>query len=124
MIQVDFAIITIREDEFDAVLERFPQKRQKGSSGRIYGISQVKTQDGQNCIVALTRSSEQGNDAAQQVANDVISDLDPQMLLIVGIAGGVPSYEFTLGDVIISSRIDNFNVSKRDEDGTETFNMT
>ena len=36
MTQVDFAIITIREDEFKAVLQRFPQKPQKGFSGRTY----------------------------------------------------------------------------------------
>ncbi len=123
MTQVDFAIITIREDEFQAVLQRFPQKPQKGSSGRTYGISQIKTQDGQNGTVAIVRCVEQGADTAQQVANDVITDLDPQMLLVVGIAGGVPNDEFTLGDVIISSRIDNFNVTKRYEDGTEKFDM-
>ena len=121
--QVDFAIITIREDEFEAVLQRFPQKPQDGSSGRTYGISQINTQAGQDCTVAIVSCVEQGTDTAQQVANDVISDLDPQMLLVVGIAGGVPSDDFTLGDVIISSRINNFNVSKRYEDGRETFDM-
>jgi nucleoside phosphorylase len=123
MIQVDFAIITIRPDEFTAVLQRFPQKPQKGSSGRTYGISQVQTKTGQNCIVAIVRSSEQGNDAAQKIANDMINDLNPQILLVVGIAGGVPSDDFTLGDVIISTRIDNLNVSKRYEDGREEFDI-
>ncbi len=41
----------------------------------------------------------------------MIEDLDPQLLLVVGIAGGVPSGDFTLGDVIISTRIHNFNVN-------------
>lgn len=123
MIPVDFAIITIRKDEYQAVLQRFPQKPERGFSGRTYGISQIKTQTGQDCTVAIVRSIEQGTDTAQQVANDVISDLDPQMILVVGIAGGVPNEDFTLGDVIISSRIDNFNVSKRYEDGSEKFDM-
>ena len=113
MTQVDFALITIRPDEFAAVLKRFPTKVQKGKSGRTYGIAQVPTKIGKTCSVAVVRCSEQGNDAAQQVANDVINDLDPQMLLVVGIAGGVPSDDFTLGDVIISTRIDNLNVSKQ-----------
>jgi nucleoside phosphorylase len=123
MTQVDFAIITIREDEFEAVLQRFPAEAQQGTSGRTYGICQVQTKTGKSCKVAVTRSSEQGNDAAQQVANDMISDLDPQMLLVVGIAGGVPSDDFTLGDVIVSTRIDNLNVSKRYEDGREEFDL-
>src|SRR5690349_15032730 len=119
MTQVDFAIISIREDEFEAVLQRFPAEAEKGSSGRIYGICEVQTKTGENCRIAVVRSSIQGNDAAQQVANDVISDLNPQMLLVVGIAGGLPSEDFTLGDVIISTGIDNLNVSKRREDGKE-----
>jgi nucleoside phosphorylase len=123
MMQMDCVIITIRPDEFEAVLQRFPTKVHKGPSGRTYGISQVHTKTGKNCSVAVVRSSEQGNDAAQQVAYDVINDLDPQMLLVVGIAGGVPSDDFTLGDVIISTRIDNLNVSKRFEDGKEEFDI-
>ena len=31
-------------------------------------------------------------------------------MLVVGIAGGVPSHEFTLGDVVVSSRIPDFSV--------------
>jgi nucleoside phosphorylase len=122
--KVDFAIITIREDEFEAVLQRFPAvEAQYGDSGRVYGICQVQTKTEKSCKIALVRSSEQGNDAAQQVTNDVIRDLDPQMLLVVGIAGGVPSEDFTLGDVIISTRIDNLNVSKRYEDDREEFDI-
>jgi nucleoside phosphorylase len=123
MIQVDFAIITIREDEFEAVLQRFPAEAENGASGRTYGICQVQTKTGKSCRVAVVRSSEQGNDAAQQVANDVISDLMPQMLLVVGIAGGIPKNDFTLGDVIISTRINNLNVNKRFEDGSEETDM-
>jgi nucleoside phosphorylase len=111
MIQVDFALITIREDEFEAVLQRFSAEVQEGDSGRTYGICQAQTKTGKSCSVAVVRTSEQGNDVAQQVASDMIRDLDPQLLLVVGIAGGVPRNEFTLGDVIISSRIHNFNVS-------------
>src|SRR5579864_1771142 len=101
MTQVDFAIITIREDEFVAVLQHFPAKVQKGASGRTYAIAQVQTKSGIGCTIALVRSSEQGTDASQQVANDIINDLDPQMLLVVGIAGGVPNDDFSLGDVIV-----------------------
>ena len=110
--QVDVAIITIREDEFEAVLQRFTQvEPQEGDSGRIYSIGQVQTKTGKSCKVAIARCSEPGNDVSQQVASDMMRDLDPQLLLVVGIAGGIPHKEFTLGDVIISSRIHNFNVS-------------
>src|SRR5436853_6365224 len=41
----------------------------------------------------------------------MISDLSPTLLLVVGIAGAVPDTEFTLGDVVVSSRIHDFSVN-------------
>jgi nucleoside phosphorylase len=112
--KVDIAIITIRDDEFSAVFDRLNAYMSgpiNGPSGRTYAILSVPTTTGKTCSVALARSPEQGNDVSQQVASDIIRDLDPQLILVVGIAGGVPHNEFTLGDVIISSRIHNFNVN-------------
>jgi nucleoside phosphorylase len=110
--RADVAIISTRADEFEAVLKRFsPNKPQRGSSGRTYGICQVRTRNEKDCTVVLVRCGKQGSDASQQVTNDIIRDLDPYILLVVGITGGVPDDEFTLGDVIISSRIHNFNAS-------------
>ncbi|TMC21177.1 MAG: TIR domain-containing protein [Chloroflexi bacterium] len=113
--QADIAIITIRDDEFGAVFDRltqYPLKRLRGlSSKRTYAIFSVQTSTDNICTVALARCPEQGNGVSQQVAFDMMRDLDPQLLLVVGIAGGVPHNEFTLGDVVISSRIHNFTVS-------------
>src|SRR5579859_2026030 len=123
MTQVDFAIITNRLDEFEAILRRFPAAIHTGTSGRAYGIGQVQAKTDDTCTVAFVRGSEQGNDVAQQIANDMINDLNPQLFLVVGTASGVPSNNFTLGDVIISTSISSFNVSKRYEDGTQKFDM-
>jgi nucleoside phosphorylase len=112
--KVDIAIITIRDDEFDAVFDRLEEyllEPINGPSGRTYAIFSVPTRANKACAVVLARCPEQGADVSQQVASDMIRDLDPQLLLVVGIAGGVPHNEFTLGDVIISSRIHNFNVN-------------
>jgi nucleoside phosphorylase len=113
--KADIAIITIRDDEFGAVFGRLKEyllaPLNGPSSERTYAIFSVPIKANKACAVALARCSEQGNDVSQQVASDMIRDMDPQLLLVVGIAGGVPNNEFTLGDVIISSRIHNFNVS-------------
>ena len=112
--KVDIAIITIRDDEFDAVFDRLEEHQLEpihGTSGRTYAIFSVPTRTGKVCAVALARCPEQGADVAQQVASDIIRDLDPRLILVVGIAGGIPQNEFTLGDVIISARIHNFNVN-------------
>jgi nucleoside phosphorylase len=113
--KVDIAIITIRDDELRAVRNRLQVYRlpeqQEGPSGRTFLYFSVPTRVGRNCIVALYRAYSQGNDISQQVATDMIAELSPQIILVVGIAGGLPDTEYTLGDVIVSSYIHNLNVS-------------
>jgi predicted ATPase/nucleoside phosphorylase/SpoVK/Ycf46/Vps4 family AAA+-type ATPase len=107
---VDFGILTIREDELEAVLDRFTDKLETVKGRRHYNLRRVELQGGDAYTVAVLRCIEQGNGEAQAAARDLLEDLDPQWLLVVGIAGGVPAYEFTLGDVVVSTRVLDFSV--------------
>ena len=106
---VDFGIITIREDEFEAVLDRFP-KLDVVVARRRYRIRQLALSDGTAYKIAVVRCAEQGTTDALNTARDLLEDLAPTFLLVIGIAGGVPAYELTLGDVIVSTRIMDFSV--------------
>lgn len=113
--KVDFGIITIREDEFAAILKRFhPVDHAQGE--RLYGIARSQTTGAESYIVSTVRCIEQGTGEAQNVANDLISDLDPTWILLVGIGGAVPASEFTLGDVIAATRLHDFCIEARLED--------
>lgn len=106
---VDFGILTIREDEFEAVLERLPpQATVKGR--RAYNLHWMELPEGGSYLVAMVRCIEQGNTEALDAARDLLEELAPQWLLVVGIAGGVPSDETSLGDVVVSTRIVDFSV--------------
>ncbi len=107
--KVDFGIITIREDEFEAVLTRFPAAG-RVSGRRHYNLRRVELPGGGAYLGAVLRCIEQGNGEAQSAAHDLLEDLKPQWLLVIGIAGGVPSDEFSLGDVIVSTRVHDFSV--------------
>src|SRR5678815_564259 len=107
--QVDVGIITILADEFEAVHRRLSTKTKIVSGRREYNVFSVPTVNGA-CTVALTRCLEQGTGEAQSVARDLLEELDPQWLLVVGIAGSVPVSELTLGDVVVSTRILDFSV--------------
>lgn len=115
---VDFALIAIREDEFAAVLHFFPPTGESKGKRRTYEITDFKTLDGSDYRAALFRSTEQGHSAAQAAASDVISDLKPAWLVLVGIAGAVPETEFSLGDVVVATRIIDFSVTAALADGT------
>jgi len=109
--RVDFGIITIREDEFKAVLQRFPEKIETVSySHRRYRLRRLQLNSSQAYIIAVVRAIEQGNGEAQAAARDLLEDLAPSWLFVVGIGGGIPANEFSLGDVIVSTRIADFSV--------------
>lgn len=108
--RVDVGIVTIREDEFSAVLKRFPRSRDH-IGRRRYSLSKVGSAGARRELsVASMRCAAQGTGEAQSAASDLIEDLNPEWLLLVGIAGGVPSDEFTLGDVVASTSVQDFTV--------------
>lgn len=118
--RVDFAILTMREDEYEAVLERLPG-RQPVSGRQLYEYAQVTTSTGAQRGVVVARTTEQGQTAAQSVTRDMIEDLDPSWIILTGIAGAVPDSEFTLGDVCLASRLHDFSVSAAVEGRESTY---
>ena len=120
--KVDFGIITIREDEFAAVLKRF-HPRDHAQGERLYGITETPTSSTESYLVATVRCIEQGTGEAQNVANDLINDLDPNWILLVGIAGGVPASEFTLGDVVAATRLHDFSIEAALQDRAPEYSI-
>lgn len=116
--KIDFGIITIREDEFQAVLDRLPTENLiKGR--QTYALSRLQTDNDDAYLIASVRCPEQGNAHGQMVAHTLIEELDPQWVLLVGIAGCVPDAEYTLGDVLLATRLHDFSVSASLEDATQ-----
>lgn len=118
--KIDFGIISIREDEFLAVLEHFAPDRYAMGSQR-YEIGRVRTNGDGYYTVAAVRCVEQGQGHAQKVATDLIRDLEPRWLLVVGIGGSMPSIDFTLGDVVCATRVHDFSVRAVKEGTTDTY---
>jgi nucleoside phosphorylase len=109
--KIDVAIITIREDENRAVLNRVADRRLIRRKNRTYSVGVVDNAEGGQYTVAVLRTLEQGPNAAQDATRDAIEDLDPRLIVVAGIAGAVPDTEFTLGDVVIASRLHDFTVA-------------
>lgn len=122
MKQADYGIITIRDDEFRSVLKRFPP-HEFIQLERAYNIHNLHTRFGVTTRVAILRCREPGNTEAQNAAHDMISEINPDWIVVVGIAGGVPHDDFTLGDVIVSTRIHDFCVEAALQDQSREFDV-
>jgi nucleoside phosphorylase len=109
----DVGIITIKDEEFEAVLAAFGDESGvyvAPTSKRHYNLRRADAGGGKRYSVAIVRNVEQGNGDAQSVARDMIEDLGPGLILVVGIAGARPTSDFTLGDVVLSLRVNDYSV--------------
>jgi nucleoside phosphorylase len=107
---VDVGIITIKSEELAAVVARLPPEIEALGEAQ-YNIARFKDASGREYHAAIVRAWEQGDLSAQSIAHALVTDLNPCVLIIVGIAGGRPEKEFTLGDVIVGNRMFDFTVS-------------
>jgi nucleoside phosphorylase len=120
-------VITIRQDEKEAV-DRLLGKNSNGTHlpdfrGRrlSYKMFQLTSNNNRKFLVASVRCSEQGPIEAVSTALNAIEDLHPILILVTGIAGGYPSTDYSLGDVIIGNRLHDFTVGQVSEGGRKTY---
>jgi len=123
--KVDIGIVTIRDDEFRAVLAAFPDPigNLQGAS-RAYALRHADAGGGERYRIAVLRLIEQGQGEAQDAARDLIDELGPRLVLVVGIAGGRPSDDVQLGDIIVSTRIHDFTVEAHKAGEPPTYAVT
>jgi nucleoside phosphorylase len=121
---VDIGILTIRDDEFAAVLKAFPDDEDifKGRH-REYALRTADAGKGARYQLAILRQIEQGNGEAQEATRDLCDDLEPSLILVVGIAGGLPSDDICLGDIVLSTRVHDFSLEARKFQEETTYNV-
>jgi nucleoside phosphorylase len=117
--KIDFGIITIKREELLAVLKRFSPDTVVEDK-RSYMISRIPIA-GADYQAAIVQCPAQGTNVAQSVTHDLIEELDPRWILLTGIAGGKPSEDFTLGDVVIADQIHDFTIEAANEGGKSQY---
>jgi CheY-like chemotaxis protein len=124
--KVDVGILTIKDEEFEQVLSAMPDGigHYEAPSHRHYTLRLADAGGGMHYSVAMARQLEQGNGDAQDLARDFIADLAPKLIMVVGIAGGIPNTAFTLGDVVLSTRILDYTLEARKDRGATDYAMT
>ncbi len=118
---IQIGVISVREDEYVAVLERMPNPQRLPCENRTYFTDRIATGRGTELSVAVVRTPEQGPGFAQDTTRDLIEDLHPTWLALVGICGAIPDRDFTLGDVVVASRLHDFTVGAHIESHAPEF---
>lgn len=115
----DFLIISPMEEERDAVLAKLPgfrRHRPTAHDVRVYFTADVPyTYDdgaGGRYRVALCPLLGMGRVEAAHATGDAIRYWRPRYVLLVGIAGGVAGAGVSLGDVLVSNQIADYELQK------------
>ena len=115
---VDVAIITILEEEYEAVLGLLSRVRQVVGSADLdnqhaWVVGEVNVPTSPfPYTVALAMSPRAGTNAAVIATKNTIRAFDPRCILVVGVAGGLA--DTRLGDVVVADRICAYEYGKID----------
>jgi nucleoside phosphorylase len=112
---IDFAIITALKLERDAVLRRLDEGYEQVQEDEepltyYYGHITIPS-SGERYSVVLVMLLKMGNDEAAVATTRLIRRWQPQHVLMVGIAGGVPG-KVALGDVVVADSIYYYELAK------------
>jgi nucleoside phosphorylase len=119
---VDVVIITALEEERRHVLKHFPQKQRLSLDDGVNVYYQTSmTSDGPNPrtyqIIVLSLIG-MGQLNAANATSDAIRHWNPKCVLLIGIAGGAGD-DVSLGDVLVSDQIVDYEWQKLTSDGPQ-----
>jgi nucleoside phosphorylase len=118
--RADIGIITMKPEEIRAVLKRFVPDGTADGENLRYNLCEFQDKAGRKLTAAIVRSP-QGDVSALRTAMELIREVRPRLVVLVGIAGGRPAGEFTLGDVVVASRMINLTVDAANPDGSRRY---
>jgi 5'-deoxynucleotidase YfbR-like HD superfamily hydrolase/nucleoside phosphorylase len=122
--RVSIAILTFREDEEQAAHRHFPQSGLiVGGERRFSYYSVIETEDNSKLHVAVVRTQDTGPVVAANTVKDIVRDFAPAWIFLVGIAGGFPENEFSLGDIVLINRLQDLSITAAIEGGTVEYDV-
>lgn len=103
------AIVTIVDEEFDAVRATGGFKDFVGNSSYLY-----RTSPAADCYDAiLAKSSDRSNTPCSELVADLSERFRPEFIVLSGIAGGVSNRDgVSLGDVVIADHVEGYEMRK------------
>jgi adenosylhomocysteine nucleosidase len=109
-------VVVIKDNEARAVIDGFGLARERDArSGRFFYTGTVESADGPVDLVA-TRTLEQGNRSIMSTLDSLRFRIDPALVVLVGIGGGI-NEQVALGDVVVADRVVYYDRRRETPDG-------
>jgi len=112
-------VVTVIPSEGGAVVKRM--RRLDGYvmefQGRYYHAARLAASCGGTHTLAMTSAVDQGQVQAMPAFYSMIEKFDPQLLVLLGVAGSIRD-DVSLGDVVIAQNVISYQKVKEIEDGT------
>lgn len=124
--RIDVAIFSVTSEEQAAMHKQLTSNGENFRFYQIdelyYNIHKIKTafneeRHNEERQILHIRIPNQGNSSAAKVISRIDSIFKPQLVFLVGIAGGMADESFSLGDVLVSTRIVGLGQVKREPGG-------
>ena len=118
---VDYLVLTFIREEYEAVRRHFQDTGEGTVSGTPGStrVVQVTTRGRRSATVAVARTVSQGNLSALDAVRELIFEVEPRIVLAVGIAGAVPKSDVFLGDVVLANDVHNLTLGAETAAGRE-----
>lgn len=119
----DYLVVTALRKEHDAVRQKVKSTRPWKPAGQIaptFEVSVIRTISGRDRHIALAIFPRMGMASAALTTRSLIDFLDPGLVILVGIAGGISRDDLNLGDLVIPDAIFDYEAVKVTSDGEKS----
>ncbi|WP_338845793.1 SUMF1/EgtB/PvdO family nonheme iron enzyme [Massilia sp. W12] len=115
-------LLTVNEHETHAVFDAFLPAGQAPQLCARGGVDyfELGQHGGNRVLMSISEMGAGGIGAAAQRAQDAINHWQPQALIAVGIAFGMDESKQKIGDVLVSSQLQEYELGRLNQDGSLT----
>lgn len=119
--RADVLVATATDVETSAVLAAFGFGRGAEAIRRVFddhnAYADLGIHGGARIVLVQSEMGAGGPAGSQQVINEALNTFRPYVICMVGIAFGVPSKRQRLGDVLVSTRLQDYELARVGQDG-------
>lgn len=121
--ECDLAILTVQDRETAAILRLVenvrPQTARDGHRFYRFTVQTPPWHHGTRMTGVLWPSHDVGRVAGAIATNRLLAEVRPALLFLVGVAGGFVKNEVELGDIVVATKIVDYEMQRLSRHGTE-----